>query len=109
MTHMQIKRLTEIEVADHKNLRAAWRSHGGIDTLVGRFIVRKPLTASQLSRLPKALKAKLHCPDDALDFLERLAALPDLRDAVEHNDGESKPTCLASLSDGISGCLKVTP
>jgi hypothetical protein len=98
---MKIKRLTEIEVADHKNLLVAWRSHGGIDTLVGRFIVRKPLTVSQLSRLPKALKAKLHCPDDALDFLERLAALPDLRDSVEHNDRENKPVLASSWA--VSG------
>jgi hypothetical protein len=45
-----------IEVPDHESLRAAWRLHGGPLTLVGRFIVRKSLTASQRTRLPKALK-----------------------------------------------------
>jgi len=68
-----------IEVPDHKNLLAAWRLHGGPGTLVGRFIVGKPLTASQLSRLPEALKARLYSPDDSVDFLERLYGLEDPR------------------------------
>jgi hypothetical protein len=45
---------TIIEVPDHKNLLAAWMLHGGPGTLVGRFIVERPLTASQLRRLPAA-------------------------------------------------------
>jgi len=79
MTFMRIQRSTTIEVPDHKNLLAAWRLHGGPGTLVGRFIVGKPLTASQLSRLPEALKARLCSPDDSVDFLERLYGLEDPR------------------------------
>jgi len=79
MTFMRIQRSTTIEVPDHKNLLAAWRLHGGPGTLVGRFIVDKPLTASQLSRLPEALKARLCSPDDSVDFLERLYGLEDPR------------------------------
>jgi hypothetical protein len=79
MTFMRIQRSTTIEVPDHKNLLAAWRLHGGPGSLVARFIVDKPLTASQLSRLPEALKARLHSPDDSVDFLERLYGLEDPR------------------------------
>lgn len=79
MTVMRIQRSTAIEVPDHKSLIAAWRLHGGPGSLVARFIVDKPLTASQLSRLPEALKARLHSPDDSVDFLERLYCLEDPR------------------------------
>lgn len=48
-----------IEVQDHKNLLAAWRLYGGPVSLVGRFIVEKPLTASQLRRLPLGLRDRL--------------------------------------------------
>ena len=82
MAFMLIDRSTTIEVADHKNLLAAWRLHGGPLTLVGRFIVRKPLTASQLRRLPGALRGMLHYPDDSVDFLERLYSLDDPRGSV---------------------------
>lgn len=34
---------------------------------------------SQLRRLPEALKARLHSPDDSVDFLERLYRLEDPR------------------------------
>lgn len=53
MSYMHVIQLATIEVPDHKNLLAAWHSYGGI---VRRFIVRKPLTQSQLARLPKALR-----------------------------------------------------
>jgi len=43
----------------------------------GRFIVGKPLTASQLSRLPDALKAR--GSDGSLGFLARLYGLEDPR------------------------------
>jgi hypothetical protein len=46
---------------------------------VGRFIVEKPLTVSQLRRLPKALKERLQCADDSVDELERLNRLEDTR------------------------------
>jgi len=59
MTFMRIQRSTTIEVPDHKSLLAAWRLHGGPLSLVGRFIVDKPLTLPQLNRLPKALRQLL--------------------------------------------------
>jgi hypothetical protein len=79
MTYMKVTPSTTVEVPDHKNLLAAWRIHGGPAMLVARFIVRKPLTESQLLRLPEALKERLHCLDDAVDFLERLFGLEDPR------------------------------
>lgn len=54
MAYMKFTPPTIIEVPDHKNLLAAWMLHGGPGTLVGRFIVERPLTASQLRRLPAA-------------------------------------------------------
>lgn len=48
-------------------------------SLAAHFIVKRPLTVSQLRRLPEALKKKLHCPDDSVDFLERLHGLEDPR------------------------------
>jgi hypothetical protein len=56
MTYMRISALASIEVPDHRNLRAAWRSYG---TLVESFTVRKPLTAAQLRRLPAELRMRL--------------------------------------------------
>ena len=81
MTSARIEAASTIEASDHPNLRSSWREYGGPSTLVGRFIVDKPLTASQLRRLPEALKARLYCPDDSVDFPERLYGLPDPRDA----------------------------
>jgi hypothetical protein len=53
--------------------------YGGPLCFVRRFIVGKPLTASQIRRLPEALKARLHSPDDSVGFLERMYRLPDMR------------------------------
>jgi hypothetical protein len=59
MTYMKITGpRPSIEVPDHKNLIAAWRLYGHTP-LVGRFTVRKPLTASQLRRLPVELRDRL--------------------------------------------------
>jgi hypothetical protein len=66
-----------IEVPDLKSLTAAWRTYGGPFCMVRHFIVAKPLTASQLSRLPGPLKARLE-PDDMV-WLERLYRLEDPR------------------------------
>ena len=66
-----------ITVADHKNLRAAWKLYRHCP-LAGRFIVRKPLTEAQLRRLPAELQDRVSSPDD-LEFLERLYALEDMR------------------------------
>jgi hypothetical protein len=68
-----------IEVLDHKSLIAAWREYGGPLCFVRHFIVGKQLTASQLRRLPEALKARLHSPDDSVGFLDRLYGLEDPR------------------------------
>jgi hypothetical protein len=56
MTYLKVTALASIEVPDHRNLRAAWRSYG---TLVESFTVRKPLTAAQLRRLPADLRNRL--------------------------------------------------
>lgn len=67
-----------IEVPDLKSLTAAWRTYGGPSCLVRRFIVEKPLTASQLRRLPGPLRARLEV-DGAVAWLERLYRLEDPR------------------------------
>lgn len=80
MSFMLIRPSTEIEVPDYKNLLAAWRSYGGLNTCVARFIVKKPLTEAQARRLPKALREKLSCSGDSIDRLEQLYRLEDPRD-----------------------------
>jgi hypothetical protein len=67
-----------IEVPDLKSLIAAWRTYGGPFCMVRRFIVEKPLTASQLHRLPGPLKARLES-DEAAVWLERLYGREDPR------------------------------
>lgn len=59
MTYERVHPSTTIEVPNHKSLLAAWKEHGGPFSLVGRFIVKKPLTAAQLRRLPEDLRARL--------------------------------------------------
>jgi len=76
---MRIQPSATIEVEDFKNLLAAWRIHGGPDTLVGAFVVTKPLTEAQLRRLPSALRELVECPGDSVAWLERLYALEDPR------------------------------
>jgi hypothetical protein len=68
-----------ITVQDHDSLLVAWRIHGGIGSLVGRFVVRERLTKSQLRRLPKALRKRLEYADDSIAFCERLFLLEDPR------------------------------
>ena len=68
-----------ITVPDLKNLKAAWRIYGGPFCMVRCFIVRQQLTASQLSRLPEALRERLHSPDGSVEWLERLFRLEDPR------------------------------
>jgi hypothetical protein len=58
MPYLKITALASIEVPDHKNLIAAWRSYGP-GSLVGSFTVRKPLTQKQLCGLPSELRARL--------------------------------------------------
>jgi len=74
--------LTVITVKDHKGLRQAWKRYGGAFPLVGEFVVRKPLTESQLRRLPEGLRALVRTADD-VSFLERLYRLPDPRTSSE--------------------------
>jgi hypothetical protein len=59
MSYLIITALASIEVPDHKNLIAAWRSYGGPGSLVGSFTVRKQLTRKQLCGLPAELRARL--------------------------------------------------
>jgi hypothetical protein len=69
-----------VTVPDLKGLRAAW-AHLCPGTLVGRFIVQKPLTPAQLRRLPVDLRDRLESMDDSVGFLERLYGLEDPRTA----------------------------
>jgi hypothetical protein len=70
-----------IEVPDLKSLMAAWRTYGGPFCMDRRFIVEKPLTVSQLRRLPGPLRARLEF-DEAVVWLERLYCLEDPRDSA---------------------------
>jgi hypothetical protein len=77
---MRIEPSTTITIHTFESLLAAWKSLGGQRSLVSRIVFTgKPLTASQLRRLPKALREKIEYPDDALDFLERMYCLEDPR------------------------------
>jgi hypothetical protein len=58
MAFAKIQPSTVVTVPDHESLLAFWRSHGWTG-LVGQFVCEKPLTESQLNRLPKALKELL--------------------------------------------------
>jgi hypothetical protein len=62
MTYMRIDSTATIHVPDHKNLIAAWKRYGGPLTLVGSFIVEKPLTDAQLQCLPRELRGRVKCP-----------------------------------------------
>jgi hypothetical protein len=57
MLYCLITASTTIEVLAHKDLLAAWRLYGGPGSLVGSFKVQKPLTTSQLRRLPAELRS----------------------------------------------------
>ena len=59
MTYMLVRASATVEVLDHKGLLVAWRLYGGLDTLVGSFRSLKPLTASQIRRLPSGLRDRL--------------------------------------------------
>lgn len=59
MTVMQITPLSIITVHDHESLRAAWKMYGGVGSCVGNFVITKKLTASQMRRLSKGLRARL--------------------------------------------------
>lgn len=81
MSIFEIQPLTVVTTETLKELREAWKVHGGVYSLVGTFIVRKPLTAAQYSRLPQGLKDRLKQGDenDSLSFLEQLYRLNDPR------------------------------
>lgn len=51
--------LATMHVKDESGLRTAWKIHGGLGSLVGSFVVDKPLTPAQLRRLPVDLRNKL--------------------------------------------------
>jgi len=59
MTYLKISATTSIEVLNHRSLREAWKQYGGPGTLVGLFVVTKPLTPAQLRRLPADLRDRL--------------------------------------------------
>jgi hypothetical protein len=58
MSFFVFRALAVVEVPDHKNLLAAWRLYGPASP-VGRFVVKKPLTASQIRRLPRDLRDRI--------------------------------------------------
>jgi hypothetical protein len=60
MLYAKVHVSTTVEVLDHTGL-LAWRRNAGpvALSLVASIAVRRPLTASQRRRLPKALKEKL--------------------------------------------------
>lgn len=58
MTYARITAGATVEVADFKNLLAAWEMYGKIG-LVGTFKCLAPLTEGQTSRLPANLRARL--------------------------------------------------
>ena len=60
MTYMLVDASATVEVRDHKGLLAAWKLYGGPLTLVGSFRTLKPLTASQIRRLPSGLRDRLN-------------------------------------------------
>jgi hypothetical protein len=51
--------LTVITVRDHRNLQAAWKDLGHHSFLVGTWRCETPLTARQLGRLHRGLRARL--------------------------------------------------
>jgi hypothetical protein len=59
MTYLKITGGASIESDNYRGLRVAWKTYGGPLCLVRSFTVREPLTASQLRRLPKGLRARL--------------------------------------------------
>jgi len=62
MPFAKITRSTTIEVQDHQTLLAEWSEWGKCGParmLIGHFIVKQPLTKSQLARMPKRLRALL--------------------------------------------------
>jgi hypothetical protein len=75
MTHTAINPAAEIRVPDYERLVDAWKRHGIPGTLVGRFIVEKPLTPGQLRRLPVALVEKLE-HRKAASHMPRIQRLP---------------------------------
>lgn len=80
MLIFEIQPLTVVTAQDHKGLLELWKRYGGFGSLVGTFIVKKPLTDAQYRRLPEGLKDRLRQgKNDSLSFLERLYELPDPR------------------------------
>jgi hypothetical protein len=80
MAFMCIQMAT-VTVEDFDSLLTAWKWHGRQPgSIVGRFVIKNPLTKAQLRKLPKKLKRKLEngC-DDSITFLEKLYGLEDPR------------------------------
>jgi len=81
MQATKIQSRTVITVPNYQTLVAEWRRwKKGVEwQYVGRVIVEKPLTDSQLRRLHRDLVEKLYEPDDSLLFLQTLWSLEDPR------------------------------
>lgn len=78
-----INAATTITVSDHRNLLASWKRYDVLSrTLIGRYVVEKPLTEAQLRRLPMELRDRLtngEPPCASVVELERIFDLPDTR------------------------------
>lgn len=62
MTLSLIHSTTTITVSNHRNLMASWKLYNPFArTLIGRYIVEKPLTDAQLRRLPGELRDLVAC------------------------------------------------
>ena len=59
MTYLRIAQTASVTAFNFQSLLAAWRRYGGPGSLVGTFVVSKPLTAAQLRRLPLGLRRRL--------------------------------------------------
>jgi len=79
---------TTITVSDRRALLAAWKRYDVLSrTLIGRYVVEKPLTDAQLRRLPMELRDRLvngEPPCTSVIELERLFGLPDTRTDSNH-------------------------
>ena len=59
MLCLHVTKHARVTVPNHQSLRPLWRLHGGPATLIGSIAVSKPLTASQLRRLPSGLRERI--------------------------------------------------
>ena len=60
MTYFSTESRSKVTLTNHAALRRFWKMLDPLaKSLVGKVTVERPLTAKQLSRIPKELRAKL--------------------------------------------------